>query len=221
LVTEANNSLISEYAKRQSSWTKLKETTYLENLTDSLSDYLISEEEKIQRENEKEIDTTNVEDAVFLISEIQKMGLKFWDGFKIYIETNKLDEFEYIVAFDLLKKLKEQKNMTLREISFGKKALDFVQANPILIEEIKLLSTLVDKEIVVLKFIYDKLLLVSKDDWKRVIDIAEQTKVFNNLELANVKSVQLSISKKEIIKEQAVIKCYESLKKLNKFGIKF
>lgn len=220
LVAEANNSLISEYAKRESSWAKLKTTTYPEHLIDLLTEYLISEEEKVQRENEKEIDTNNVEDAVFLISEIQKMGLKFWDGFKIYIDNNKPDGFDYMLMFDLLKKLREQKNMTSREMTFGKKVLDFVQVNPSLAEEVKSLSKLADKEIVEVKFIYDKLLLLSKDDWKRIIDVAGQTKIFNNLELANVKSVQTSLSKKEIIKEQALIKCYESLKKLKKFGIK-
>jgi AIPR protein len=220
LVAEANNSLISEYAKRESSWSKLKTTTYPERLIDLLKDYLISEEEKVQRENEKEIDTNNVENAVFLISEIQKMGLKFWDGFKIYIDSNKPDGFDYMLMFDLLKKLKEQKNMTSREMTFGKKVLEFVQLDPSLAEEVKSLSKLADIEIVEVKFIYDKLLLLSKDDWKRIIDVAGQTKIFNNLELANVKSVQTSLSKKEIIKEQALIKCYESLKKLKKFGIK-
>ena len=220
LVAEANNSLISEYAKRESTWTKLKATSYSENLIDLLSDYLISEEEKIIRENEKEIDTNNVEDAVFLISEIQKMGLRFWDGFKIYIDKNKPDGFDFMLMFDLLKKLKEQKNMTSREVTFGKKVIDFVQTNPSLVEEIKSLSNLEDKEIVEVKFMYDKLLLLSKDDWKRIIDVAGHTKIFNNLELANVKSVQTSLSKKEIIKEQALIRCFESLQKLKKFGIK-
>jgi hypothetical protein len=220
LVSESNNSLISEYAKRELSWAKLKATPYSENLINLLSGYLISEEEKDQRENEKDIDTNNVEDSVFLISEIQKMGLKFWDGFKIYIDNKKIDGFDYILMFDLLKKLKEQKNMTSREITFGKKVLDFIQANPNLLEKIKSLSKLAETEIVEVKFIYDKLLLLSKDDWKRIIDIADQTKIFNSLELANVKSVQTSLSKKELIKEQALIKCHESIKKLNKFGIK-
>lgn len=77
-----------------------------------------------------------------------------------------------------------------------------------------------ETEIVEVKFIYDKLLLVSKDDWKRIIDIANQTKIFNNLELSNVKSVQTSLAKKEKVKEQAIIRAYESIKKLKKFGIK-
>ncbi len=221
LVAEANNSLISEYAKRESSWAKLKASKYPENLTTVLNDYLISEQEKAERENEKELNTNNVEDAIFLISEIQKMGLKFWDGFKIYIDKHKPDGFDYILIFDLLKKLKEQKNMTNREMAFGKKVLDFIQTNPSLVEEIKTLSKLEDKEIIDVKFFYDKLLLVSKDTWKRIIDVANQTKLFNNDELSNVKSVRLCLSKKEIIKEQAIIKCYESLKKLDKFGIKF
>ena len=70
------------------------------------------------------------------------------------------------------------------------------------------------------KFIYDKLLLVSKDNWKRMIDVASQTKVFDHLELANVKTVQTALAKKEKIKEQALIRAYESLKKLKKFGFK-
>jgi hypothetical protein len=209
-----------EALKNKSTWEFIKECNYSENLITTLNDYLITIEEKELRENEKEIDTNNVEDAVFLISEIQKMGLKFWDGFKIYIDNNKQAGFDYILMFDLLKKLKEQKNMTTREMSFGKKVLDFVQANPSLTEEIKSLSNLADHEIIEVKFIYDKLLLLSKDDWKRIIDVAGQTNIFNNLEFANVKSVQSSLSKKEIIKEQALIRCFESLLKLKKFGFK-
>jgi hypothetical protein len=209
-----------EALKNKPTWEFIMECNYGENLIATLHDYLITMEEKVQRENEKEIDTNNVEDTVFFISEIQKMGLKFWDGFRIYIDNNKPDGFEYMLMFDLLKKLKEQKNMTSREMSFGKKVLDFVQTNPKLAEEIKSLSKLADKEIVDVKFIYDKLLLLSKDDWKRIIDIASQTKIFNNLELANVKSVQTSLSKKEIVKEQGLIKAYESIRKLKKYGIK-
>ena len=62
-------------------------------------------------------------------------------------------------------------------------------------------------------------MLLQKDDWKRIIDLASQTKIFDNLELANVKSVQTSLTKKENIKEQALIKAFQSLKKLKKFGI--
>lgn len=220
IITEASGSLISEYAKRQSSWEKLKNTPYSEDLIKTLNSYLISEEEKIQRENEKEIDTNSVEDSVFIVSEIQKMGLKFWDGFRQYIDKNKPDGFDWSIAFDLVGRLSKNKNLTSREITFGKKVLDYIQTSPQLIDEVKALSKLEETEIVEVKFIYDKLLLVSKDDWKRIIDVANQTKIFNNLELSNVKSVQTSLAKKEKVKEQALIRAYESIKKLKKFGIK-
>ncbi|MGI6291298.1 MAG: hypothetical protein ACOXZH_02570 [Bacteroidales bacterium] len=148
------------------------------------------------------------------------MGLKFWDGFKIYINKEKLIGFNWLIAFDLVGKLNKNKNLTKREIVFGKKVLDYIQTNPQLIDEVKALSKLEDKEIIEVKFIYDKLLLVSKDEWKRIFDIAMQTKIFNNLELANVKAVQTSLMKKENVKEQALIRAYESLKKLKRFGFK-
>jgi hypothetical protein len=219
IITEASGSLISEYAKRSASWEKLKITKYSEDLILMLHKYLITEEEKLQRENEKEIDTNSIEDAVFLVSEIQKMGLKFWDGFRNYVENNKPDGFNWSISFDLVSRLKKNLNLTTREISFGKKVLDYIQLNPQLIEEIKSLSNLEEVEIVEVKFIYDKLLLLSKDEWKRIIDIAGQTKIFSYLELSNIKAVQTSLTKKEKVKEQALIKAYESIKKLKKFGI--
>lgn len=218
IITEASGTLISEYAKRQTSWEKLKNTEYTVDLLETLKSYLISEEEKMYRENEKEIDTNNIEDSIFLVSEIQKMGLKFWDGFSKYIDYNKLIDFNWSVAFDLVSSLRNNKNLSSREIAYGRKVLDYIKDRPQLIEELKALSKLEEIEIVEIKFIYDKLLLVSKEDWKRIIDLASQTKIFNNLELLNVKSVQTSLAKKEKVKEQALISAYESLKKLKRFG---
>jgi hypothetical protein len=220
IITEASGSLISEYAKRSTSWDKLKNTKYSDNLISILDSYLVSEEEKTERENEKEIDTNSVEDSVFVVSEIQKMGLKFWDGFRQYIDLNKPDGFDWSIAFDLLGSLRKSKNLTIREIAFGKKVLNYIQTNHQLIDDVKALSKLEETEIIQVKFIYDKLLLIPKDEWRRIIDLANHTKIFNNLELLNVKSVQNALIKKESIKEQALVKCYESLQKLKKFGVK-
>lgn len=219
LVEEAKNSLISEYAKRSTSWEKLKSIKYSEDLETILHTYLISEKEKLQRDNEKEIDSNNVEDTIFLISEIQKLGLKFWDGFKHYLKDHSLEGFDYMLAFEIFKKMKDSQNFTAREITLGKKVIDFLREHPSLIEKIKSLSTLEEKEMIEVKVIYDRLLLLTKDDWKRIIDLATQTNLFNNLELANVKSVQSSLMKKTLVKEQALIKAFESIKKLKKFGI--
>lgn len=217
--TEASGGLISEYAKRATSWEKLKNTMYSDNLISVLKNYLISEEEKTQRENEREIDTSNIEDSVFAVSDIQKMGLKFWDGFKIYIDLEKPDGFDWSIAFDLFGKLSKNRNLSLREVTFGQKVLGYINERHGLMDEIKLLSKLEETEIIEIKFIYDKLLHVSKDDWKRIVDFANQTQVFDSLELSNIKAVHTSLNKKEKIKEQALIKAFESIKKLKKFNI--
>ncbi|MBK7691974.1 MAG: hypothetical protein IPJ31_12995 [Bacteroidetes bacterium] len=88
IITEASGSLISEYAKRQSSWEKLKSTSYSEDLIKTLDSYLISEDEKI-KEKEKEIDTM-VWKILFSLLVIQKMGIKFWDGFRYFIDIKSL-----------------------------------------------------------------------------------------------------------------------------------
>lgn len=220
LVTEAKNSLISEYAKRESSWNVLKETKYSENLRIMLKDYLISEEEKEIRETEKEIDTNNEEDRLFIISEIHKLGLKFWDGFNRYLNVNSIENFNVQSVEALFKNLQKNKNLLPRDITIGRKVILMLLENATLMDEIKSYSKIEEKETVEVKFIFDKLKLLSKDDWKKIIDLANQTKIFTIPELGNVKSIQSTISKNEQIKEQALIKCYESLKKIKRFGIK-
>jgi hypothetical protein len=219
LVREANQSLISEYAKRESSWLKLKDTPYAFDFIKIFSEYFISDEERVVRETEKEITNSQVEDALNLNSQIRNLGMKFWDGFKKYIERNKSSDFEWSRAFDLVKKLKENKNLRQVDLSFGKKVLDFVAENPNLINEIKLLSQLEEKEVVDIKFIYDKLQLIPKEQWKRIIDFASQTNIFEFKELSNIKAVHSSLYKKAKVKEQALIKAYESILKLKRFGI--
>ena len=218
IISEANNSLISEYAKRESSWKRLQEVSYSEDLKQLLESYLISEMERDEREKEKDVDTNDIESTIFVISEIYKLGLKFWDGFKIYLDRNKSED--YMTAFELHEKLKKGKNLLPKDISFGKRTLALIQENPPIVDEIKSLSKLEETITIEIKPIYDKLLLWKKDDWDKWISLADQTKILNNIELANVKSVRISLTKRELIKEQALLKAYESLKKLKKFGLK-
>lgn len=124
-----------------------------------------------------------------------------------------------MLAFDIAKDLKDHKNLSAREIIFGTKVIEFVRNNNGLEEEIKALSTIEERPIVLVKFIYDKLLLLSNEEWTRIIDLATHLKLFNNLELANVKSVKLTLFRNEKVREQALTQAYESLKKLKKFGI--
>ena len=178
------------------------------------------EEERDLREKEKEVANNPAEDYIFQVSEIHKIGLKFWDGFKLYIDQNKSEDFTYVSAFDLCEKIKKGKNLTSKEISFGKKVLNFIENNPEIIEEIKALSKLEETETIEIKVIYDRFKQINKDEWERLFAIAEHKQVFSNIEFANIKSFRISLTKKELIKEQALLHAYESLKKLKRFGIK-
>ena len=220
LVKEANNSLISEYAKRESSWNKLKESPYSEDVQEVVATYLISSEEKENRENEKEIDTNNEENRLFIISEIHKFGLKFWDGFCIYLAKYSLEDFSRHSVEEVLKAIQKNKNLLPRDITVGKKVIQYVAENPSFLEETKALSKFENQESVEIKFMFDRLKLLSKDDWKKIIDLANQTRIFTIPELGNVKSIQLVLAKNEQIKEQSLMKAFESLLKLKKFGIK-
>lgn len=220
LVKEANNSLISEYAKRESSWNKLKETPYNEDLQEIVSDYFISTEEKEERENEKEIDINDAEDKLFIISEIHQFGLKFWNGFYIYLGGNSLEGFNRSSVEEVLKAIQKNKNLLPRDITVGRKVIQYSSENPSFFEEVKALSNFEDKESVEIKFMFDRLKLLSKDDWKKIIDLANQTNIFTIPELGNIKSIQSTLAKNEQVKEQSLIKAFESMSKLKKFGIR-
>lgn len=101
--------MISEYAKRETSWNKLKETSYNEDLQTIISEYLVSTEEKENRENEKEIDTNNEEDRLFIISEIHKFGVKFWGGFSNYLDEYSLEGFNRTSVEEVLKAIQKNK----------------------------------------------------------------------------------------------------------------
>uniref|UniRef100_UPI0025C3A4A4 hypothetical protein n=1 Tax=Flavobacterium sp. TaxID=239 RepID=UPI0025C3A4A4 len=88
------------------------------------------------------------------------------------------------------------------------------------IDNIKSLSNENEVEVIDVKALYDRLKQISKNDWSKIFDLGEQTKIFDSLELMNLKSVQKSISKNDIVKEVNVLNAYKSIKKLNKFGVK-
>jgi hypothetical protein len=218
LVKSSNNSLISEYAKKESSWKLLKEGNYKFNI-EQYSDCLITKEQVLEREIETEEIDNKSENNMMSINKILGFGNKFWDGVsKWSIDIEELKEFSTDI-WDIASKIKRAKNLNSRDISSGNKLLYYIEQNNVNIDFIKSLSNEVEIEVVDLKAIYDRLKLISKNDWSRIIDLGEQTKIFDNLELLNVKSVQKSIFKNEKTKEINLIKAYESLNKLNKYGI--
>lgn len=212
--------------KKESSWEKLKGIGYNKNLISLLGDdYIVTEEERDGREKEevkKKDNDDEVGDDIFIISEIRKLGIKFWDGLNIFMIRNEIENVNHDVVKTILKKLKGNKGIKgQREVNTGRRLLNYLSKTPHLIEEIKSLSSLSDKKEVNLKFIYDQLKAFGDENWKRAIAIGEQLNKFEYQELSNIKSVYDSIkSNKRIGNENSLIKAYESLKKLDSLGIK-
>ena len=219
LVRASNNSLISEYAKRESSWRLLKEENYNVNV-ENYSDCFITIDMVVSREIETEEADNKSENNLMNITKILGFGNKFWDGMSKY--SLDIDEFKVISTdiWEIASKIKRSKNLNSRDISIGNKCLAYIDENNINPNDIKSLSNEVEIEVIDIKAVYDRLKLISKTDWTKIFDLGEQTKIFDNLELLNLKSVNKSISKNESIKEINIINALKSIKKLTKFGLK-
>ena len=220
LVKSSNNSLISEYAKRESSWKSLKEEDYKINFN-QYTDCFITKEEVATREVETEEIDNKSENNLMNVNKILGFGNKFWDGAsKWSINIDEFKEFSTDI-WDIANKIKRSKNLNSRDISVGNKILYYIEQNNINIDSIKSLSNEVEVEVIDIKAIYDRLKLISKNEWSKIFDLGEQTKIFDNLELLNLKSVQKSISKSETVKEVNIVNALKSIKKLSKFGLDY
>ena len=220
LVSASNGSLISEYAKRESSWKLLKEENYKINFQ-NYNDCFVTEELVLSREIETEKIDNKSENNLMNITKILGFGNKFWDGMSKYISNIDSLKTTSTDIWEIANKIKRSKNLNARDISIGNKILVYIEDNHIDIEEIKLLSDEIDVEVVDIKAIYDRLKLINKNDWAKIFDLGEQTKIFDKLELLNLKSVHKSILKNDIIKEINIKNALNSVKKLVKFGLKF
>ena len=223
LVSSSSNSLISEYCKRESTWKKLLEQNNFNiNLT-KIEPFLISSTEKENRENEILLtDNYNIDDDLIFKDKVLSYGINFWDGLKLYCRDNILFKEIDINIWDLSDKIIKFKNLDSKNLITAKKVLKIVSDNNIDINKIKLLSKSENIEIESLKIIYDRLNLLSKSDWDRIIALAEKTKTADYLEIANLKSINNSIKKNEKIGENNIRKAHESLLKLSaKFNIKY
>lgn len=224
-ITEtSSNTLISEYVKRETTWTELKSKDFGISF-ERISEYLVEKSIQEGREIEDEIVKLNIEEEVINKDTILSLGLKFWDGLKIYIRNNNLFDQIEIDLLDLIHNILNNKNLTNKNQIVGKMAMKIIDDNNIDIEIIKSVSLKKDSEeaVISLKSIYDRINLLSIKDWKKFIDLITQTKSGDEMEISNLKSVSNMILKKDkSIRENSLIKAHELLLRTSKrFKIKY
>ena len=217
-LTRESPGLVSEFAKRETTWKALKDRSIKIDLR-RIS--LLSEEEKTKLDFEKTEEELSLQDEIRLKNYVYQLGIKFWDGFRIYVEKQdssieKLDAIE-----DLLKKIKNNKPLTSRNVNLAKRTEAVLQNDPTKHELFLSLSPLEvkNKEVLNIENAYKKLISISPENWKRILALGEQQKIFEYKELAMLKSINRKIRNKESIQENLLVAANKSLEKVKKFGL--
>jgi hypothetical protein len=217
--TSLDVALISEAVKSEKVWDKLKESK-VENInSDVINKYLITEEEYKSRYESKSDEVAETE-KYNTLEEITSLGLKFWDGLCLYmLRTDYLTQVEHNYVTGIRGKLKKNGNFTDSEIKRGGEIIAKLKELQVDFTDISSISKLSDNETLDPSVIYNRLKLVDKDTWKKVIDIGEQTGKLSFNEISVIKTVISKINKQENIDLKRLEIVNSSLDKIKKFGV--
>lgn len=224
LVSAAGGSLISEYAKKITSWEKLKTEKYSVNDT-ALNEYLITKQESLDRENEKEADENDGTDDLIIMSEISRLGVKFFDGLRnIHSSHEELFSKFKVDATGLISivaQMKHNKPLNSGHFRSARRVFRLISDEPSIVEEALNNSKLENQEAVDFKGLHDRVKPFLIENWKRIEAFQNTKNIFDYKEYNNIKTVYSAVinpSKK--VNQNALLKAYESLGKLSKYGLK-
>ncbi len=211
--------LISEAAKSEKNWNLLIEKTDQPLDMNIINKYLVSEDEYKSR-YETNVDDIEEAKRYNSLQEITSLGLKFWDGLLMYNSKEKcLSPVQENFLTIILKKLKHAGSLTDIEIRNGGRIINILRDNKIDFDKIVALSIIKYKKIIEPSIIYNRLRLIDNDQWKRIIDIGEQTGKIDFNQVAVIRTVMLKLKKQESIDLRRLQIVYEALDRIKKFGI--
>ena len=217
--TNLDVALISEAAKSEKTWNKLKENLNHPMNIDVINKYLISEKD-FKARYESNIDETKEAAIYNSLQKISALGLRFWDGLCLYmLKTDCLSQVQQNYALSIRKKLKWNGDLTEQEIEKGGIVIDTLIAQNINFEDIELLSKISQKETIDPSIIFNRLRLIDVDTWKKVIALGEQTGKLNFNEISTIQSVIQKIKKQENIDLKRLQIVNDALDKVKKFGL--
>ncbi len=211
--------LISEAVKSEKVWDKLKETK-VENIEfDVVNKYLITEAEYKSRYESKSDEVAETE-KYNTFEEITSLGLNFWDGLCLYmLRTDCLTQVDQNYVSVIRGKLRKNGNLTDSEIKRGGTIIAKLKELQIDFYDISSISKLAENDTLDPLVVYNRLKLLDKATWKKVIDIGEQTGKLSFNEISVIKTVILKVRKKENIDLKRLEIVNSSLDKIKKFGV--
>lgn len=217
--TNLDAALISEAAKSDKTWLKLRDIKNHPMNMDVVSQFLISEEDyKIRYETEtndsKEVAKYNS------LQEISSLGLKFWDGLCLFmLKKDCLSIFQQNIVTSIRGKLKFNGILTDSEIEKGSKIISLLVEQNIDLEEIKSLSKLEIDKTTNSSLIFNRISIINNETWKRIIAIGEQTGRLNPSEVSAIKITLQKLKTKSTIDNHRLNIVNEALDKVKKIGL--
>lgn len=215
-----NVALISEAAKSEKTWAALKGIKEHNLDMDVIRRYLIDEREYKSR---YESDSTSLEEIQKYnkLQKITSLGLRFWDGLFLYnLQTGVLSNYQEANVSMIRKVLKESGSLSDQLIEKGASIVDHLTAKNIDFEKVIAVSKLEEKDLIDPAAIYTKLERLESDDWKRIIDLGDQTQTLGFNEISVIRSVQQKIRRKETVDLKRLEIVEAAIKKLQKFGLR-
>lgn len=213
--------LISEAAKAEKTWTALTQLKSSPINLEVIKKYLVSDAEFKSRYDSDKTDIEEVQKYSNL-QRITSLGIRFWDGLNLYnLKSEILSKYQETNASMIRKTLRESGTMTDRMIQKGVEIIDLITVKGIEFEKITALSKLETNELVDPSVIYNRLKRLDDDDWKRILDLGEQTGTLGFNEISVIKSIIQKLKRNEDIDLKRLQITESSIGKLKKFGLRF
>lgn len=218
--TNLDVALISEAAKSEKTWLKLKEMTNNPMNMAVVSKYLISDKE-FKARYESELGDIKEVEKYDSLQRISSLGLKFWDGLCVFmLKKDCLSVYQQNFVSTIRKKLKLNTELTDVEIEKGAKIIDALEEQGFDLLEIKSLSKLTEDKVSDAGTIFHRISAIDNDTWKKVTAIGEQTGKLNENEISAVKAVIQKLKAKSNIDIHRLNIVNEALDKIKKYGLK-
>lgn len=216
--TSLDVALISEAAKSEKTWLRLKELNHNPMNMSVVSKFLMSDKEYNGRYEEDNDNSKEVEKYDSL-QKISSLGLKFWDGLCLFMLKNEyLTLYQQNYVSSIRKKLKTNGELTEIEIVKGAKVISILEEKGVDLDEVKSLSKLKDDSTLDAGIIYNRISIIDSDTWKRIIGIGEKGKL-NEIEISAIKTVIQKLKSKNTIDIQRLSIVNDSLDKIRKYGL--
>ncbi|SHE98893.1 AIPR protein [Bacteroides luti] len=216
--TDLDVALISEAAKSEKTWNKLKEEIRNPMNMKIVEKYFISED-RYKSRYESNIDEIKEAAQYNSLQIIAEQGLRFWDGLCLYmLKQECLSSVQQNYVYTIRKKLKWDGELTPNEIEKGKQIVELLSSKGVDFDDIRKLSKLND-ELSDPSIIYNRIKLIDNDTWKRVIAIGEQTGKLNDNEISVIKVAVERLKKQETIDLSRLTIVNAALDKVRKYGL--